>query len=184
MSRAVISFAVVASVLGAGCTFAVTEIATAQANRQAGRTQLLADAKAAARAGDCVTVVKLGSHAKDADAEFHESVFLHDAAIASCIATAHGRWFWCTESKRSPGRGTCKPDIDSCEGFRGARLDPHHDLTPCDALAVAQCFDTGHQPHCAPSSQICEAVRSSAIDAGATASPCSPRPRAAVATSH
>ena len=43
---------------------------------------------AAARAGDCLTVIADGDLVRQLDAEFHATVFVRDVAIAGCLQPA------------------------------------------------------------------------------------------------
>jgi hypothetical protein len=71
----------------------------------------------------------------------------------------------CTGSKHSPV-GTCKATVDQCEAFRAKMLERFQDLSECHPVAKAQCFDLGKEPRCAPSSEICDALRTAAKVSG------------------
>jgi len=76
------------------CRTAKREMAQAPVpSRDADRTEARAQAweltkaaSSAARSGDCVIVIKLGADVRSIDADFHDSVFVRDAAIARCLA--------------------------------------------------------------------------------------------------
>jgi hypothetical protein len=78
---------------------------------------------------------------------------------------ANGPTWACTESKRSPV-GTCKATVDQCEAFRAKMLERFQDLSECHPVAKAQCFDLGKEPRCAPSAEICDAMREAAKVSG------------------
>ncbi|HEX3481953.1 MAG TPA: hypothetical protein VHT91_43365 [Kofleriaceae bacterium] len=77
--------------------------------------------------------------------------------------------WWCTDS-RSADIGICKPTRGDCEAFRSSLLGGRHDLSECHELARAMCFEAGSL-HCAPSREVCDALR----EASHQTAPCAAR---------
>ena len=61
----------------------VEQVTTVSPSRQL--LDRTAVATAAARAGDCETVAKLDVQVRAIDTDFHDTVFIRDAAIAGCL---------------------------------------------------------------------------------------------------
>jgi hypothetical protein len=86
---------------------------------------------------------------------------------------AEGPQWACTDSKHSGVVGTCKLTRDQCEGYRSKLLERFPDLAPCYDQAHARCFDVAKDPHCAPTQDICQALREAAMkQSGATLPAC------------
>ena len=62
------------------------DVARRRREQKAAAWELTERAKAAARAGDCATVKAIDAQVRDLDAALHATVFVSDAAIASCLA--------------------------------------------------------------------------------------------------
>jgi hypothetical protein len=82
-------------------------------------------------------------------------------------AKPSGPMWWCTDS-RSSDTGICKLTRGDCEAFRDSLLGHRHDLSECHEVASAMCFEVGREAHCAPSRDVCEALR----DASHQTAPC------------
>ncbi len=82
-------------------------------------------------------------------------------------SAAPDNWY-CTQSGYSK-IGACKPQLEQCEAFRDKMLAHVHDLPQCAAAPAATCFSVAGDPHCAPSSDICDAMHDAAIRAGTAA---------------
>ncbi|MGE5186935.1 MAG: hypothetical protein ACM31C_33015 [Acidobacteriota bacterium] len=73
--------------------------------------------------------------------------------------------WYCTASTRSK-IGICKPQLEQCSAFRARMIAHVQDLPECAAEWSATCFLVGDDPHCAPSAEICGAMRDAATRAG------------------
>lgn len=104
------------------------------------------------------------------------------AAEAERAAHAyHGPVWSCTDSGNDPV-GICKPQPRECEAFRASMLARFSELTPCHDQRFAQCFELGHEAHCAPSAEVCEVLRRIVLrQAGAAPSACHATPAPASA---
>jgi hypothetical protein len=79
--------------------------------------------------------------------------------------------WWCTDS-RAAGTGICKLQRADCDAFRSSLVARQPDLATCYEAETATCFETAGEPHCAPSKDICDALRARA---GAKATACRTR---------
>src|SRR5262249_2777186 len=68
----------------------------------------------------------------------------------------------CTASKSKRIIGICKAEHSECDAARSSMLQRAPDLSPCHDVDVAVCFRVDDQPHCAPTNEICEALREAA----------------------
>ncbi len=81
------------------------------------------------------------------------------------------KW-WCTEA-HSADVGICKIKRAECESFRSSLSSHRQDLSDCSEVETASCFEIGKEPHCAPSHDVCDALRTGATArAGTTATAC------------
>jgi hypothetical protein len=81
--------------------------------------------------------------------------------VATAKATAAPETWYCTASSFAK-IGICKPQLDACEAFRSRMLAHVHDLPACAPAQSATCFQLAGDAHCAPSGELCDAMREGA----------------------
>lgn len=81
-----------------------------------------------------------------------------------------GPQWWCTADD-AESTGICKLARGDCEAIRRTLLERRRDLSACHEVETAQCFELSGKTFCGPTSEVCEALRSSAK----TSAPCRPR---------
>lgn len=69
--------------------------------------------------------------------------------------------WWCTDS-HATDIGICKLQRADCEAFRSSLVARQPDLAKCYEAETATCFEIAGEPHCAPSGDICDALRTRA----------------------
>jgi hypothetical protein len=73
-----------------------------------------------------------------------------------------GPQWWCTDSRTRYLVGICKAERNQCEAMRSSMAQRTPDLSSCHEVETAMCFQLDSQSHCAPTGEICDAMREAA----------------------